>query len=70
MIRQQREKLLEGPKITVYVGSDAVKGIYKRAAMASSSVLNEHFTNYPRSVEYRFEQGSVSPLSVKHLLVT
>jgi hypothetical protein len=70
MIRQQREKLLDGPKITVYVGSTAVEGVYKRAAMASSSVLNDHFANNPESVEYRFEQGSVSPDAVRYLLVT
>lgn len=70
MIRQQREKLLDGPKITVYIGSTAVEGVYKRAAMASSSVLNRHFTNNPESAEYRFEQGLVFPDAVRYLLVT
>jgi len=70
MIRQERQALCTGPSITIYVGSIAIGGIYKRAAMASSSVLNKHFTKNPASTEYRFEQDAISPESVHYLLIT
>ncbi|KAF2875731.1 hypothetical protein BDV95DRAFT_280509 [Massariosphaeria phaeospora] len=69
MLRPARRDLLRGPRITVWVGTQAVAGIAKRAAMAVSSVLNEHFTQNPSSLEYRFPSGAVSLAAVRVLLV-
>lgn len=70
MIRQEREGLLKGPQITIFVGSTAIEGIFKRAAMASSSVLNKHFVKHPESTEFRFQEDSISPHAIKYLFVT
>ncbi|KAH8708535.1 hypothetical protein GQ44DRAFT_559984, partial [Phaeosphaeriaceae sp. PMI808] len=70
MIRPQRQNLLKGPEVTVFIGSAAIAGIYKRVAMAASRVLNVHFTKNPESLEYHFGQGSLAPAAVQFLLVT
>jgi hypothetical protein len=70
MIRQERQNLLTGPKITIYVGSSEISGIYKRVALAASAVLSDFFTKNPESSEYRFPEGSVSPDAIRLLLVT
>jgi hypothetical protein len=71
MIRQERQGLLKGPQITVYSGKDAVKGISKRAAMATSSVLNDHFVKNPQSLEYRLSaEDAVDPDAIRYLLDT
>jgi hypothetical protein len=71
MIRQERQGLLKGPQITVYSGKDAVKGISKRAAMATSSVLNDHFVKNPQSLEYHLSaEDAVDPDAIRYLLDT
>jgi hypothetical protein len=71
MIRQERQGLLKGPQITLYSGKDAVKGISKRAAMATSSVLNDHFVKNPQSLEYHLSaEDAVSPGAIRYLLDT
>ncbi|KAF1843100.1 uncharacterized protein K460DRAFT_396490 [Cucurbitaria berberidis CBS 394.84] len=70
MIRQERQCLLEGPQITIYVGEIAITGISKRAAMAASSVLNKHFTKHPELLECRFSTGYMDPDAIQLLLVT
>jgi hypothetical protein len=54
MIRQQRQELFQGPLITIDVQdrNGAVKGIYKRVAMAVSPVLNRYFEQNPYSMVY------------------
>jgi hypothetical protein len=69
MIYQEREGLLKGPRITIYVGDVPVPDISKRAAMAVSSVLNKHFTSNPESLEYRFSRGQLNPGAIRLLLV-
>ena len=70
MIKQQREALLEGPQITVYIGKVVVEEISKRAAMAASRGLNKHLTKHPESLEYYFSKDFMSPDAVCHLLKT
>jgi hypothetical protein len=69
MIRAQRQGLLQGPRITIHVGDTSVEGIFKRAAMAASSVLHKHFTANPQSLEYRFSRGQIHPGAVRLLLI-
>jgi hypothetical protein len=69
MIRQQRDALLEGPRITIRIGNKCVEGIAKRAAMAASSTLHKHFTKYPEALEYRFPKGQINPGAVSLILV-
>jgi hypothetical protein len=71
MIRQERQALLKGPKITIYSGTHAVTGIFKRAAMAVSSVLNAHFVKNPSSLEYHLSaEDTVTPGAIRYLLDT
>jgi hypothetical protein len=70
MIRQQRQALFEGPLITLHINQIAINGIFKRAAMAVSRVLNEHFTMYPESIEYRFPTDILAPEAVRYLLMS
>jgi hypothetical protein len=70
MIRQQRQALFEGPLITLHINQIAINGIFKRAAMAVSRVLNEHFTMYPKSIEYRFPTDVLAPEAVRYLLMS
>jgi hypothetical protein len=71
MIRQQRQGLLRGPQITVYSGKNAVNGIFKRAAMAASPVLNEHFVKNPKSLEYHLStEDVIDPDAIRFLLDT
>lgn len=67
MIRQKRQKLFQGPMITLRTGNTAVNGIYKRVAMAASPVLNKHFVEHPDSIEYSFSDHVV-PGAVRYLL--
>ncbi|KAJ6268849.1 hypothetical protein PSV08DRAFT_410815 [Bipolaris maydis] len=69
MIRPQRQALLTGPRITIHIGNTSVANIYKRSAMAASSVLHRHFTNHPDSLEYRFSRGQIHPGAVRLLLI-
>ncbi|OAK99229.1 hypothetical protein IQ06DRAFT_355946 [Phaeosphaeriaceae sp. SRC1lsM3a] len=69
MIREQREKLFHGPLITIHIGEHHVTGIYKRVAMATSSVLHNYFDNNPDSVDFTV-QDSVAPEAVKYMLNT
>jgi hypothetical protein len=69
MIRQERQGLLKGPRITVYVGDVPVPGIAKRAAMAASPLFNKHFTGNPESLEYSFYKGQLNPGAIRLLLV-
>ncbi|KAH7070487.1 hypothetical protein BKA63DRAFT_398376, partial [Paraphoma chrysanthemicola] len=70
MIRQAREDLLQGPRVTVFVGTVAVVGIFKRVAMALSKNLNAHFSQNPESDEYHFPANYLDPDAVRTLLVT
>jgi hypothetical protein len=71
MIRQEREVLLKGPQITVYSGKFAVGGIFKRAAMAASSVLNKHFVKNPGLLDYHLStENIVDPDAIRYLLDT
>lgn len=69
MIRQQREQLFQGPLITIHIGARSVTGIYKRAAMATSTVLNEHFTKTPESLDF-IVQDYIAPQTVEYMLST
>jgi hypothetical protein len=71
MIRQERQALLTGPKITIYSGAHTVTGIFKRAAMAVSSVLNAHFTAHPSSLSFHLSpEDTVTPGAIRYLLDT
>lgn len=70
MISQQRKALLQGPRITVYIGETAVEGISKRAAMASSLLLNKHFKKNPDLLQYRFSKDRLSARAIRLLLIT
>jgi hypothetical protein len=69
MIRQHRQSLLQGPRITIYIRDFAVIGIAKRLAMALSPVLNEHFASDPTSLEFHLNAVALEPLAVHTLLV-
>ncbi|EUC45361.1 hypothetical protein COCMIDRAFT_78650, partial [Bipolaris oryzae ATCC 44560] len=69
MIRPQRQALLTGPRITIHIGNTSVSDIYKRSAMAASSVLHRHFTNHPNSLECRFSRSQINPGAVRLLLI-
>tara|TARA_R110002003_G_scaffold27_5_gene1374 strand:- start:5916 stop:7589 length:1674 start_codon:yes stop_codon:yes gene_type:complete len=70
MIRQARQNLFKGPRITIFVGRIAIKGIFKRVAMAVSSMLNRHFSRNPESVEYHFGAGYLDPEALRFLLIS
>jgi hypothetical protein len=70
MIRQQRQALLAGPLVTLYVNESVITGVYKRVAMVVSRVLNEHFTANPESTEYRFVTDVLAPEAIRYLLVS
>jgi hypothetical protein len=71
MIRQERQGLLKGPQITIHSGTEAVTGIFKRAAMAASSVLNAHFVKNPEVFEYHLSpEDTVDPRAIHYLLVS
>lgn len=67
MIRQEREALFVGPKITIFAGPTAVGGIFKRAAMVSSLTFNKHFAENPNCTEFRFEEGTISTCAIQYL---
>jgi hypothetical protein len=69
MIRQQRQKLFQGPFIAIKTQDVWVRGIYKRVAMAASPVLNKHFVKNPKSLEYVFDTNGPAPDAVHYLLV-
>ncbi|KAH7392126.1 hypothetical protein DE146DRAFT_790684 [Phaeosphaeria sp. MPI-PUGE-AT-0046c] len=69
MIRQQREKLFHGPLITIHIGSSRVIGIYKRVAMATSSILHKYFSENLESVDFTI-QDFIAPDAVKYMLNT
>lgn len=69
MIRPQRQNLFTGPRITINIGTVKVTGIFKRVAMAVSSVLNEHFVKSPDSVEYTSPDDILVPGAVRYLLI-
>lgn len=69
MIRQQRELLFHGPLITAHIGDRSVTGIYKRVAMATSSVLHKYFSKHPESVDFTV-QDYIAPEAVEYMLVT
>ncbi|KAI4651839.1 hypothetical protein J4E93_002035 [Alternaria ventricosa] len=69
MIRAQRQALLQGPRVTIYIGDTSVEGISKRAAMAASTALNKYFTANPQSHEYVFSRGQIHPGAVRLLLI-
>jgi hypothetical protein len=70
MIRPERQNLFSGPLITITIGSIRVTGIFKRVAMALSSVLNTHFIQNPESIEYHSPAESLEPGAVYYLLNT
>jgi hypothetical protein len=70
MIRAQRQTLFTGPFMTIYVGSNAIHGIYKRVGMALSSEINRYFTKNPTSLEYRFPDGAIDASAVRVLLLS
>lgn len=61
---------MKGPRITVSIGQVSVYNIPKRAAMAVSRTLNEHFTANPHSKELHFEAGSLETKAVRILLIS
>ncbi|KAL1600732.1 hypothetical protein SLS60_007120 [Paraconiothyrium brasiliense] len=61
---------MKGPRITVSIGDVSVYNIPKRAAMAVSRTLNEHFTANPHSKELHFEAGSLETKAVRILLIS
>jgi hypothetical protein len=70
MIRLERQNLFSGPLITITVGSTRVTGIFKRVAMALSSVLNAYFVQNPESVEYHSPVENLEPGAFYYLLST
>ncbi|KAF1919153.1 hypothetical protein BDU57DRAFT_132248 [Ampelomyces quisqualis] len=68
-IRQQRQALFQGPKITLHAGSTAIGDMYKRVAMAASPVLHKYFVEHAERLEYSF-QGDIAPGAVWYLLDT
>jgi hypothetical protein len=69
MLRPQIKEILEGPTITICFGAQRLNKVSKRMGMALSQVLNDYFTKYPTSLEYRFGEGEVDPAAVEYLLV-
>jgi hypothetical protein len=69
MLRPQIKETLEGPTITIWFGAQRLNKVSKRMVMALSQVLNDYFTKYPTSLEYRFGEGEVDPAAVEYLLV-
>ncbi|KAF2477106.1 uncharacterized protein BDR25DRAFT_309406 [Lindgomyces ingoldianus] len=67
--KSHRLTFLTGPMITVFIGDKAVRGVYKRAAMVVSSVLNQFFKEDPESLEYHFPALHLDADAVRHLLV-
>ncbi|KAJ4360992.1 uncharacterized protein N0V89_001561 [Didymosphaeria variabile] len=70
MIRFERMNMMKGPKISISIGDVLIRGIYKRAAMAVSRTLNEHFTMAPHSTHFHFEAGSLEIKAVCTLLIS
>ncbi|KAF2249471.1 hypothetical protein BU26DRAFT_519528 [Trematosphaeria pertusa] len=70
MSRPHRQTLFEGPQMVIYVGEKSVPNVAKRAAMAASRMLNDHFRKKPESLEYSFEAGFVDLAAIRTLLVT
>jgi hypothetical protein len=71
MIRQQRQELFQGALITIDVQdrNGAVKGIYKRVAMAISPVLNRYFEQNPYSMAYTSREFADAE-AIRYLLGT
>lgn len=69
MIRQRREQLFQGPTITIHIGKYSVTSIYQRVAMATSPLLNKHFTANPESLDFTV-QGYIAPEAVEYMLNT
>ncbi|KAL5116421.1 hypothetical protein ACEQ8H_005657 [Pleosporales sp. CAS-2024a] len=69
--RPERQSYFRGARITIFIGSIEVHGIYKRVAMAASPVLHQHFSAAPASsLECHFGAGSADARAVRYLLVT
>jgi hypothetical protein len=68
MIRPERQNLFSGPLITITIDSVKVTGIFKRVAMALSSVLNEYFVQNPESIEYQSPAENLVPGAAFYLL--
>lgn len=61
--------MMKGPRITIYISNVTVTKIPKRAAMAISKTLNDHFTANPHGDRFYFESGSLTAKSVRTLLL-
>ncbi|OAG06340.1 uncharacterized protein CC84DRAFT_1205861 [Paraphaeosphaeria sporulosa] len=68
MIRQERMYMMQGPKITIYIGATPALTTSKRAAMAVSRTLNAHFTANPESTRFNFRAGKLTKKAIHTLL--
>ncbi|KAF2635733.1 hypothetical protein P280DRAFT_169800 [Massarina eburnea CBS 473.64] len=70
MCQTQRRELLQGPQITIHMGTTTISKISKRFAMAASPILNAHFTSHPTSLTFTIANNYLAPHAVKALLKT
>ncbi|KAF2029355.1 hypothetical protein EK21DRAFT_89932 [Setomelanomma holmii] len=70
MIRQERQGLIRGLRITIFIGPVAVGGIFKGAAIATSKVLDDHFSQNPESLDYHAPADLLSPEALRILLIS